>query len=112
MTQMALRLLRPRYTRDQRRLCPCRGPLSLSHRGGDGERVTAASRPRLAQLRVWRGLEPCRSQPPACSQGSQVTCQPEAGSSEKARIRLLLHSLPEDHHSADHSLKSPLTITP
>ena len=52
-TQMALRLLRLCYSRDQRRLCPCRGSLSLGHRDGDRERVTAASRPRLAQ---WRFL--------------------------------------------------------
>ena len=43
-------------------------------------------------------------------QGSQLTCWPEAGSREKARILLLPHSPPNDHHSDDSSLKSPLTV--
>ena len=105
-TQMALRLLRPRHTRDQRRLCPCRGPLSLSHRGGDGERVTAASRPRLTQCRVLAragALQVTASSLFPRSPGHLPTGDWLQRESQDPPLTSL---------SAHSSLKSPLTVTP
>ena len=95
---------------------PCGLPLPLGQRWeggrgspppqglGQGQRVALA-----------RALEPCRTQPPACSLGPQSTpAGPRPGKLER-RIHLLPHCPPEDHHSTARRLlaeSSQLTVSP
>ena len=105
-TQLDLRLLRhPNIGAGLAGYDPDGLPLLLGLRGQEGECFTAASRPGSSQWAASaRALEPCRKQPPACSLGPQLTHQPRPGElegpGEMARIGLLPHSPPDDHHSA------------
>ena len=83
---------------------------------GIGEKFTATSRPQPDQWAVLaRALEPCRTQPPACSwtpppsPSSHADLRPAEleGPMEKPKIHFLPHSLPEDHDSANSLLNGP-----
>ena len=76
-TQQALRLLRPTDGRGQapQTVTQTEGYCHYFTEVGIGEKFTATPRPQPNQWAVLaRALEPCRTQPPACSWTPQLTC--------------------------------------
>ena len=70
-----------------------------------GERVTTTSRPGSGQLGgLGKGSGALQDTAPSLFELE--------GPREKAGIGLLSNSLPEDHHSSDLWLNSPLTVAP
>ena len=83
---------------------PCRLPLSLGRRGGDRGEVQGLAEGFGAlqdspQPTLWDPHSPANPGPGKLE-----------GLGEKAGIRLLPHSPPNDHHSADHWLHRPLMV--
>ena len=95
---------------------PCGLPLPLGQRWGGGRgSPTPQGLGQGQQVALARALEPCRTQPPACSLGPQSTpAGPRPGKLER-RIHVLPHCPPEDHHSTAPRLlaeSSQLTVSP